>query len=182
MNTSDATGRGEIIFFQDPSGNISVNVRLERETVWLSLNQMAGLFERDNSVISRHLRNVFREGELDRKATVAKYATVQTEGTRTVIREVEYFNLDAILSVGYRVNSKRGTLFRIWTTNVLRDHILRAYSVNQARLRELNQAVKLIADSYFCPASLRPTDRESAATMTWFRLTPSVSAISIRDS
>jgi hypothetical protein len=101
LNTSDATGRGEIIFFQDPSGNISVNVRLERETVWLSLNQMAELFERDNSVISRHLRNVFRDGELERKATVAKYATVQTEGTRTVIREVEYFNLDAILSVGW---------------------------------------------------------------------------------
>ena len=97
---------------------MSLDVRLEQETLWLSLNQIAGLFERDKSVISRHLRNVFQEGELDREGTVAFFATVQNEGGREVERKVEYFNLDAILSVGYRVNSKRGTQFRIWATQV----------------------------------------------------------------
>ncbi|AKG54007.1 putative DNA-binding protein [Dehalogenimonas sp. WBC-2] len=144
MNISDATGRGEIILFQDTSGNISVNVRLERETVWLNLNQMAELFERDNSVISRHLLKVFKEGELERHSVVAKYATTASDGKTY---QVEYFNLDAILSVGYRVNSRRGTLFRIWATSVLREHIIRGYTVNQVRLKELNQAVKLIADT-----------------------------------
>lgn len=92
-------------------------VRLEKDTVWLSLNQMAGLFERDKSVISRHLHNIFKTKELDRSSTVAFFATVQDEGGRLVERKIEYFNLDTIISVGYRVNSKRGTQFRIWATN-----------------------------------------------------------------
>ena len=87
------------------------------------------------------------EGELKRRATVAKYATVQTEGGREVNRVIEYFNLDAIISVGYRVNSKRGTQFRIWATKVLRNHILQGYTINESRLSELNRAVKLIADT-----------------------------------
>ncbi|MDZ4164062.1 MAG: virulence protein RhuM/Fic/DOC family protein, partial [Smithellaceae bacterium] len=91
------------------------------------------------------LRNVFKEGELEQAATVAKNATVQREGGREVVREIEYFNLDAVLSVGYRVNSKRGTQFRIWATKLLRDHLLKGYTVNERRLRDLNQAVRLIA-------------------------------------
>jgi len=102
------------------------------------------VLERDKSVISRHLRNVFREGELDRRSTVASFATVQNEGGRRVERQVEYFNLDAILSVGYRVNSLRGTQFRIWATQVLRDHLVRGYSVNAKRLKELQQSLKLV--------------------------------------
>lgn len=98
----------EILVYEDRDGRVWVDVRPDRETVWLSLTQMAELFGRDKSVISRHLRNVFQSGELERQATVAKNATVQREGGREVIREIEYFNLDAILSVGYRVNSKRG--------------------------------------------------------------------------
>ena len=104
---------GEIILYEIPDGHIQLDVRLEQETIWLNLNQLAVLFDRDKSVISRHLNKVFKEGELKRKSTVAKYATVQAEGNRKVQRNVEYFNLDAIISVGYRVNSKRGTQRRI---------------------------------------------------------------------
>lgn len=137
--------RGEVLFYEGADGSVQLDVRLERETLWLNLNQMAELFERDKSVISRHLRNIYDEKELDRSATIAKNATVQTEGDRQVKREIEFYNLDAIISVGYRVNSKRGTQFRIWATDVLRDHLLKGYSVNRRRLQELNQAVKLIA-------------------------------------
>lgn len=142
--------RGEVVVYEAPDGKVRVDVRLERDTVWLSLGQMADLFGRDKSVISRHLQNVFRSGELERKATVAKNATVQREGGRQVVREVEYFNLDAILSVGYRVNSKRGTQFRIWATNTLREHLLRGYTLNERRLAErglgeVRQAVELLA-------------------------------------
>ena len=147
MSASEAPSRGEIVIYHGEDGGVALDVRLEQETIWLNLNQLAALFDRDKSVISRHLRNVFKEGELDREATVAKFATVQAEGGREVKRTVEYFNLDAIISVGYRVNSKRGTQFRIWANQVLRDHILQGYTVNETRLRDLNRAVKLIADT-----------------------------------
>lgn len=133
---------GEIIFYHAPDGTVSLDVRLDRETIWLNLNQMAALFDRDKSVISRHLRNIFREGELDRDSVVAYFATTATDGKTYT---VEYFNLDAIISVGYRVNSKRGTQFRIWATKVLRDHILKGYTVNNRRLEELQKTVRLVA-------------------------------------
>jgi hypothetical protein len=141
---------GEFLVYESPDGGITVDVRLERETVWLSLSQMSELFGRHKSVISRHLANVFRSRELDRGTTVAKNATVQREGDREVERDVEYFNLDAILSVGYRVNSKRGTHFRIWATRTLREHLLRGYTFNERRLRErglgdVEQALGLLA-------------------------------------
>jgi len=136
---------GEVVLYRAPDGTIALDVHLEKETIWLNLNQMADLFERDKSVISRHLNSVFKEKELERNATVAFFATVQKEGGRMVSRQVEYFNLDAIISVGYRINSKRGTKFRIWATQVLRDHILKGYSVNMKRLEELQHTVRLIA-------------------------------------
>jgi prophage maintenance system killer protein len=150
MSREAITPGGEIVLYRSPDGEVRLDVKLERETVWLSLDQMAKLFGRDKSVISRHLRNVFVSKELDRKATVAKNATVQKEGNREVVRQIEYFNLDAILSVGYRVNSKRGTQFRIWATSTLRDHLLRGYTLNERRLRErglkeLEQTVELLA-------------------------------------
>jgi prophage maintenance system killer protein len=145
MTKQHGVSQGEIVLYQDPDGTVELDVRLERESIWLSLNQMAELFDRDKSVISRHLHKVFKEGELEQEATVAKNATVQREGGREVVREIEYFNLDAVLSVGYRVNSKRGTQFRIWATRVLRDHLVQGYTVNERRLRDLNQAVRLIA-------------------------------------
>lgn len=141
----EPAARGEIVLYRAPDGSIALDVRLEQETVWLNLNQMAALFERDKSVISRHLRNIYREGELDRQATVAKFATVQLEGYREVVRQVEYYNLDAIISVGYRVNSRQGTQFRIWATQVLREHLVKGYTANARRLQELRQTIQVVA-------------------------------------
>ena len=126
----------QIIIYQAPNGETSVNVKLQGDTLWLSLNQLADLFERDKSVISRHLRNIYNEGELDKTATVAKNATVQNEGERKVVRDVEFYNLDAIISLGYRVNSKRGTQFRIWANKVLKDYLVKGYAINEQRLKE----------------------------------------------
>jgi len=141
---------GEIVLYEAADGQIRLDVRVEQETVWLSQAQMAELFGRERSVITKHLRNVYSEGELAVEGTSAKLAQVQTEGGRTVTREVDHYNLDAILSVGYRVNSKRGTQFRIWATRTLRDHVLQGYSLNERRLREkgldeIEQAVALLA-------------------------------------
>jgi len=122
---------------------------------------MASLFGRDKSVISRHLGNVFNEQELDPAATVALFATVRQEGPRFVERQVEFYNLDAVISVGYRVNSQRGTQFRIWATRVLREHILKGYTANERRLKELNQAVRLIADV----AERRPLSGDEATAL-----------------
>lgn len=130
--------------YKSPSGETQIEVRFENETVWLSINQIAELFGRDKSVISRHLRNIYKEAELDYDSTVAKNATVQKEGKRTISREIDYFNLDAIISVGYRVNSKQGTQFRIWATNRLKAYLIQGYSINQKRLNELNQLVQII--------------------------------------
>ena len=105
--------RGEIIIYQTEYGLTKINVNLQNETVWLSLDQMAGLFQRDKSTISRHIKNIFIEGELVRESTVANFATVQNEGDRQIERNIEYYNLDIIISVGYRVKSFRGTQFRI---------------------------------------------------------------------
>jgi prophage maintenance system killer protein len=134
---------GNVVLYKALDGSIALDVKLRDETVWLNLNQMGQLFDRDKSVISRHLRNVFMEKELGRKSVVAFFATTAAD-KKTY--KVEYFNLDVILSVGYRVNSKRGTQFRIWATRILRDYILKGYSVNERRLKELNQAIRLIAD------------------------------------
>lgn len=145
---SQETFKGQVIVYKN-----KVEVRLEKETVWLNLNQMADLFDRDKSVVSRHLYNVFKENELSRKSTVAKIATVQKEGTRFITRNVEYYNLDAILSVGYRVNSKRGTQFRIWATNILRKHLVDGYTINEKRLKasdykylELQKTISLLSN------------------------------------
>lgn len=123
--------KNEIVLYQTGVASEHIEVKLDGETVWLTLNQISKLFDRDKSVISRHLSNIFQERELEREATVAKNATVQTEAGRKVKREVEYYNLDAIISVGYRVNSKQGTQFRIWATSVLRDYLLKGYALNQ---------------------------------------------------
>ncbi len=117
---------GEIVVYESPDGAACVEVIVSGDTVWLSLNQISSLFERDKSVISRHLKAVFGSGELDREATVAENATVQEEGGRTVARSVTYYNLDAILAIGYRVSSGRGTQFRKWATKTLNQYLSRA--------------------------------------------------------
>ncbi|PXF52748.1 MAG: hypothetical protein C4B58_16555 [Deltaproteobacteria bacterium] len=138
---------GKIILYQSEDGHTSMDVHLKDETVWLTLNQMAELLDRDKSVISRHLGNVFQTGELAREAVVAKNATTASDGKTY---QVDYYNLDAIISVGYRVNSKRGTQFRIWATTILKDHLVRGYSLNQRRLaekgvEEVRQVLSLLA-------------------------------------
>ncbi len=122
--------KNEIIFYQpgDLAEHIEVRIDEENETFWLSLKQISSLFDRDKSVISRHLKNIFNNKELDDKSVVAFFATTASDGK---IYQVEHFNLDAILSIGYRVNSKRGTQFRIWASNVLKNYLLKGYAVNQ---------------------------------------------------
>jgi len=126
---------GEIAIY-DAKDGVRIDVRLEQETVWLTINQMAELFQIDKSGISRHLKNVYETKELRQEATVAKFATVQEEGERQVSRDLEYFNLDAIISVGYRVNSIRGTQFRIWANKVLKDYLVSGYALNEQHLKE----------------------------------------------
>lgn len=140
----------EIVIYESDNGRISV--KLEQETVWLNLQQMAELFARDKSVISRHLRNVFTDGELERQAVVAKNATTAADGKTY---QVEFFNLDAVLSVGYRVNSKQGTRFRQWATGLLKEHLTRGYTLNRERFeanaRELEAALELVRKTARAP-------------------------------
>ncbi|NDP19634.1 MAG: virulence RhuM family protein [Paludibacter sp.] len=117
---------GEIILYQSEDST-QLEVRIEDETVWLTLNQISALFDRDKSVISRHIKNVFDEQELDYLSTVAKNATVQMEGGKEVLRQIEFYNLDVIISVGYRVKSKRGTQFRIWANSILKEYLMKGY-------------------------------------------------------
>ena len=149
---------GEIILYQ-PNNSISIEVRMEAETVWLNLNQMAMLFDRDKSVISRHIRNIYSEGELKKEATVAKNATVQIESGRQVMRQIEYYNLDVIISVGYRVKSLRGTQFRQWATNVLKEYLLKGYAINN-RIEQLEQRVAKAEEKidFFVRTSLPPVE------------------------
>lgn len=127
--------KGEIVFYQTEDGVTKLAVNLQNETVWLSLDQMAELFQRDKSTISRHIKNVFEEGELDAISTVAKFATVQNEGGREVERNIDYYNLDVIISVGYRVKSLRGTQFRIWANTVLKEYIKKGFAMDDERLK-----------------------------------------------
>ena len=126
---------GEIIIYQTDDGISKINVNMYDETVWLSLDQMAELFQRDKSTISRHIKNVFEDGELIRESTVAKFATVQNEGERLVERNIEYYNLDVIISVGYRVKSQRGVQFRIWATGVLKEYMKKGFAMDDERLK-----------------------------------------------
>src|SRR5699024_3725825 len=145
----------EIIIFTTDDGKVSINTQFDEETVWLSLDEMAELFDRNKSTISRHINNVFEEGELERSATVAKFATVQNEGGRNVERQIEHFNLDVIISVGYRVKSLRGTQFRQWATKRLNEYIRKGFTLDDERLkngggryfRELLQRIRDICSS-----------------------------------
>ena len=140
--TSELSQTGEVIIYQMPDGRSAVDVVLEQDTLWLSLQQIADLFERDKSVISRHLKNIYESNELVREATVAKNATVQVEGARRVQRVVDFYNLDVILSVGYRVNSKQGTQFRIWANQVLKDYLIKGYALNEKRLEQQSEQIQ----------------------------------------
>jgi len=147
--------KNHLVFFKTDDEKISMDVRFNEDTVWLSLDQMAALFERDKSTISRHVKNVFDEGELTPEATVANFAAVQYEGEREVTRQIDYYNLDVIISVGYRVKSLRGTQFRKWATTRLNEYIRKGFVLDDERLkngggryfRELLQRIRDIRSS-----------------------------------
>ncbi|MFN5168797.1 MAG: virulence RhuM family protein [Cyclobacteriaceae bacterium] len=126
---------GEIVLYQNSEGNIRLDVRLEEETVWLTQAQMAQLFGKDKRTISEHIGNIFKEGELTEGSTVRKFRTVQNEGSRSVERELEHYNLDVIISVGYRVKSPQGTQFRIWATQRLKEYIIKGFALNDDRFK-----------------------------------------------
>ena len=155
----------QLVIYQDENGEVNVEVKVVDESVWLSLNQIASLFARDKSVISRHLKNIFKEKELEEKTTVAFFATVQIEGEKSVERRIEYYNLDAIISVGYRVNSKRGIAFRKWATNLLKEYLIKGYNINhdkitQKRLNQLHQTVELLTNTLINQNLVNSTGQE----------------------
>ena len=132
--------KNEIIIFENQ--NVKLEVNMKDETVWLNTEQMAKLFDREYKTIRKHINNALKE-ELD-NSTVAKFATIQKEGNRDVTRKIEYYNLDVIISVGYRVKSKNGIIFRKWANKILKDYILKGYAINQKRLEYLEKTIKLI--------------------------------------
>lgn len=144
----------QMVIYQSDVGS-KVSVRVEGETLWLTQDQIAELFGRERSVIAKHLRNIYKEEELLGSVTRAKFAQVRFEGEREVSREIEHYNLDAIISVGYRVNSKRGTLFRQWATSVLRDHLTQGWTLDRARMErnavELEAALDLVRKTAMVP-------------------------------
>ena len=173
----------QMLIYQSEDGSIKIDVRFEQDTVWLTLEQMSTLFGRDKSTISRHIKNVFEEGELATVATVAKFATVQVEGERTVQRNIDYYNLDVIISVGYRVKSQQGTQFRIWATQRLKEYIIKGFVLNDerfktgssynyfkellGRIREIRLSEKLfyqqIKDIYATSIDYSPSDKMTIA-------------------
>ena len=138
----------KIVIYQTEDGQTQIDVRLENETVWLTQAQMVELFQTTKQNVSLHVGNVFKEGELEQEATVKEYLTVQNEGNRKVTRKVKYYNLDVIISVGYRVKSKRGTAFRIWARQIIKDYLVKGYAVNERirkeQIAELRQLVQVV--------------------------------------
>lgn len=134
----------DIKIYQLKDGKTEINVQLDNETVWLNLNQIVNLFERDKSVISRHINNIFKEEELQKDSVVAKNATTASDGKTY---QVDYYNLDVIISVGYRIKSKRGTQFRIWANQIIKEYLIKGYSINQKRLSQHNEQLKELQDS-----------------------------------
>ena len=133
----------QIVVFKDGALELDVKITPEQNTVWLTLDQLAELFDKNKSTVSRHIKNVFTEGELTADSTVAKFATVQKEGHRTIKRQIEYYNLDVIISVGYRVKSQRGIAFRKWASSVLKQYLLAGYAVNEKRLAAMNKVIQI---------------------------------------
>ena len=138
--------KGEIIIYQSSDGQTELDVRLEGDTVWLSQAQLSTLFNSDRTSVGRHIRNIYKSGELEEKATCAIFAQVQQEGKRTVKRMIPYYNLDMVISVGYRVNSKKATQFRIWANRVLKEYLIQGYAINRnAKAEQLEELKRTIA-------------------------------------
>lgn len=157
MNLSD-----KIVIYRTADGQTTVDVRMDGDTVWLSQAQMAELFQTDRTSILRHIKNIYKTGELEENPTCAFFAQVRTEGKRTVTRQIPYYNLDMIISVGYRVNSLRGTQFRIWANKVLKDYLVKGYAVNKTlteqRYTELKQLVAVLGRTVKAQEALTSDD------------------------
>ena len=161
MNGEMYMKNSNIIMYTTEDGGTKIETTFDDDTVWLSIDQMAELFQRDKSTISRHIKNIFEEGELSPERTVAKFATVQKEGTRTVERNIEYYNLDVIISVGYRVKSHRGTQFRIWAMGVLKEYMKKGFALDDDRLKRLG------GGNYFDELLARIRDIRSSEKVFW---------------
>ncbi len=145
--------KSEIRIYKNPNGNTSIEVKLDNETVWLNQYQLEALFQTDRTSVNRHIRNIYKTEELDENRTCAKIAQVQKEGKRTIKRSIKYYNLDVIIAVGYRVNSKQGTEFRIWANQLLREYLIKGFTINQEKLEkqnkqllELKETVKILSN------------------------------------
>jgi hypothetical protein len=135
---------GEIVIYQSVQGAPTIQVLFENDTLWLDQYQISELFDTDRTSIVRHIQNIYKTSELEERITCAKITQVQQEGERTVNRKIRIFNLDLIISVGYRVNSKQGTAFRIWANKIIKDHLVKGYTTNEKRLVELQKTIKLV--------------------------------------
>ena len=145
MCSMDKTeNRGEIVIYTSKDGKVSLDARLENDTIWLTQDMIVRLFESSKANVSEHIKHIFEEEELEQSSTVRKFRTVRKEGNRQVSRELEFYNLDLILSVGYRIKSKTATQFRKWATSVLRDYITKGYAVNEARLKEQQKQISAL--------------------------------------
>ena len=165
------------IIFQTNNGSLELKTDSDIETIWANLDQISQLFNRDKSVISRHIKNIFKEEELDKNSTVAFFATVQKEGKRIINRNIEHFNLDLILSVGYRVNSKIATQFRQWATQTLKQHITKGFTINESRIQQNKDLfLKTIEDLKILTENFSKIDSKNLLSLiesfsnTWFSL------------
>jgi prophage maintenance system killer protein len=139
--------KGEVVIYKSPEGKAELEVNLKEDTVWLTPKQMTKLFNKARPTILEHIKNVYEEAELDRDSTCRKFRQVQIEGNRKIIRNIDHYNLDVIISVGYRVKSKRGTQFRVWANKVLKEYLVKGYALNEKRLKEQSKKVKELEKS-----------------------------------
>lgn len=139
--------KGEVVLYKTEDGLSDFAVQLKNDTVWLPQKQMSRLFQKDTDTIGLHIKNIYKEGELPEKSTTEYFSVVQKEGKRKVTREIKYYNLDVIISVGYRVKSKRGTQFRIWANKVLKEYLIKGYALNEKRLKEQTEKIKELEKS-----------------------------------
>lgn len=137
----------QIVIYKAENGETVIDVKLVNDTIWITQYQLAELFETDRTSLVKHIKNIYRTGELNESSTCAKIAQVQKEGTRIIKRDVAHYNLDLIISVGYKVNSIRGTQFRIWANKVLNDHLIKGYSINETRLKEQNEQLSSLKNA-----------------------------------
>ncbi len=165
---SPKNGFNEILLYTTPNGNVKIEIYLQNETIWLTQQKIADLFGVERSVITKHLINIYNEGELDKEATCAKIAQVQTEGNREVTRPIEFYNLDAIISVGYRVNSTQATHFRIWATERLKEYIIKGFTMDDERLKNPNN---IFGKDYFEEQLARIRDIRSSERRFYQKIT-----------